>query len=456
MILKRFSRKKKIVVGVIVALVALFGAGAAYAISIFGSYHPVEFNKTDSELGISSAEDQRIIDSSKEITNVALFGVDSRNTDSFKGNSDSVMVISVDKLHNKIKLTSIMRDSLVKVEGHSDMKLTDVYGIGGPELAIKTINQNFGLNIRNYATINFANMAKIVDAVGGVEIDVSEDELVNANASIGEQIKELGLSKDTAGINEPGLQTLNGIQAVGYARIRRVDNQNGSYGDYGRTDRQREVMEQLFHKALNMDFWEYPEFIRKMIPLVETNLSYDTIFDMAKIMTRNVTFSQTRVPLVEYTIDADYYMNGSSHVYYNLDYAAEVFKAYIYDDVDPEEYVKENTPPTTGHRVQKSEKNTTSSGYDNSGRDDDNDNSTPSRNSQNNTSSRSTNNTSSRDTDTNDRPVSSGGGNQGTNDNTPSDPPEKEESAPSNPEPEIPPVSTPDNDTPSDSGQTAE
>ena len=353
-------------------MVALLGAGAAYAISIFGSFHPVEFAHTDSDLGISSGNEP-LDDSSKEITNIALFGVDSRDKDSFKGNSDSVMVISVDKLHNKIKLTSIMRDSIVEVDGYGDRKLTDVYGLGGPKLAIRTINENFGLNIRDYATVNFANMAEIVDAVGGVEIYVTEEERVNANASIGEQIKELGLSKDTPGINQAGLQTLNGIQAVGYARIRYVDNPNGSYGDYGRTDRQREVMEQMFNKALKMDFWEYPEFIRKMIPLVETSLTYDKIFDMAKIMTRNVTFSQTRVPLVEYTLDADYYMNGQSCVYYNLSYASQVLRAYIYDDVEPEQYVEENVPPTTGHRMQKSEKYSSSSSGRGSYKDDDDD-----------------------------------------------------------------------------------
>lgn len=370
--MKSLSRKKKIVIGVVVALVALLGAGAAYAISIFGSFHPVEFAHTDSDLGISSGNEP-LDDSSKEITNIALFGVDSRDKDSFKGNSDSVMVISVDKLHNKIKLTSIMRDSIVEVDGYGDRKLTDVYGLGGPKLAIRTINENFGLNIRDYATVNFANMAEIVDAVGGVEIYVTEEERVNANASIGEQIKELGLSKDTPGINQAGLQTLNGIQAVGYARIRYVDNPNGSYGDYGRTDRQREVMEQMFNKALKMDFWEYPEFIRKMIPLVETSLTYDKIFDMAKIMTRNVTFSQTRVPLVEYTLDADYYMNGQSCVYYNLSYASQVLRAYIYDDVEPEQYVEENVPPTTGHRMQKSEKYSSSSSGRGSYKDDDDD-----------------------------------------------------------------------------------
>lgn len=375
MILKSLSRKKKIVIGVVVALVARLGAGAAYAISIFGSFHPVEFVHTDSDLGISSGNEP-LDDSSKEITNIALFGVDSRDKDSFKGNSDSVMVISVDKLHNKIKLTSIMRDSIVEVDGYGDRKLTDVYGLGGPKLAIRTINENFGLNIRDYATVNFANMAEIVDAVGGVEIYVTEEERVNANASIGEQIKELGLSKDTPGINQAGLQTLNGIQAVGYARIRYVDNPNGSYGDYGRTDRQREVMEQMFNKALKMDFWEYPEFIRKMIPLVETSLTYDKIFDMAKIMTRNVTFSQTRVPLVEYTLDADYYMNGQSCVYYNLSYASQVLRAYIYDDVEPEQYVEENVPPTTGHRVQKSEKYSSSNSGRSSYNDDDDDDNT--------------------------------------------------------------------------------
>lgn len=122
-------------------------------------------------------------DGSSDIVNIALFGVDQRNNQE-QVRSDSVMILSVDKKHNKIKIISLMRDTYVEIEGYGKTKLTHAYYYGGPQLAVKTINQNFGTNITEFATVNFQQMAAIIDAVGGVEIDISEAERKNANGSI--------------------------------------------------------------------------------------------------------------------------------------------------------------------------------------------------------------------------------------------------------------------------------
>ena len=134
-------------------------------------------DKPNEELGISS----EAADKPTEIVNIALFGLGSRTKTSFKGVSDSIMVLSIDKLHNKIKVISFARDSLVNIDGYSPYKINSAYSKGGALLAIKTLNQNFGLNIRDYATVNFTGMADIIDAVGGVEIAMTNSERRDAN-----------------------------------------------------------------------------------------------------------------------------------------------------------------------------------------------------------------------------------------------------------------------------------
>ena len=222
-----------------------------------------------------------------------------------------------------------MRDTYVAIEGHSNTKLTHAYYYGGPQLAVKTINQNFGMNITEYATVNFQGMAEIIDAVGGVEIDISEAERQNANISIQEQAA-YGMEPDY--IEKAGLQTLNGTQAVAYARIRYVGN-----ADFERTDRQRKVMEQLFYKALDMNPLQYPEFARKLLPYVETSLDIGEILGLSTIMLRDVSMEQLRIPMNEHLIGSGSIRDssGGSCLNVDLEAATKTIQEFIYDDVDP-------------------------------------------------------------------------------------------------------------------------
>ena len=188
---------------ILATVLSVVSSCGIYVADFLKDYNHVDITDSDEDLGIS---EEIPVDNGQDITNIALFGVDGRNTGN-AGNSDAMMIISIDKLHSKIKVISIMRDTLVKVPDHGITKITEAYGMGGAVLAIKTLNQNFNLNIRDYATVNFEGMAKIVDAVGGVEIDVSEDEVINANGSINEQAFVLGI--EPTFIEHAGLQTLN-------------------------------------------------------------------------------------------------------------------------------------------------------------------------------------------------------------------------------------------------------
>ncbi len=297
---------------------------------------------TDAELGISENKEF-----SEDVVNIALFGIDSRNINSFSGNSDSIMILSIDTVHNSIKLTSVMRDSLVPIEGYYPAKINSAYARGGPQLAIKTLNQVFDLNIRDYATVNFTGMADIIDAMGGIEIDISEAERQDANY----HMRWLSITSGTPNvpIQSAGLQTLTGAQAVSFARIRYVSTADGVRDDYGRTDRQRYVMEQLFNKALSLGVSKYPGVIKSLLPYMETSLTYSDILNMASVLTGDIHFEQARISQ-GYTMQItqrDFPSSLGSVVYYNLDYAAAMLHAFIYDNIHPDTYVTTNLPDLT-------------------------------------------------------------------------------------------------------------
>ena len=156
--------------GVLCVLMILLGTGSMYiSTELIGDLTTTTITKDKDALGI---QESAILDNS--IKNIALFGLDSR-TSEFKGQSDVIMILTVDNRHHSIKMTSIMRDTRVPIEGQGfeqyidgwDTRINAAYAYGGPELAIRTLNQHFGLDIEDYVTINFVNMAAIVDAFGG-------------------------------------------------------------------------------------------------------------------------------------------------------------------------------------------------------------------------------------------------------------------------------------------------
>lgn len=341
---KKKSRRTR---GFAVFGTTLFSIVGAILIGISGLLWYFQYNRnssldalTDAQLGVNA-------NLSDDVVNIALFGIDSRNLNSFRGLSDSIMILSVDTVHNSIKITSIMRDSLVPIEGHAANKINSAYSYGGAELAIKTLNQNFGLNIRDYATVNFRGMAEIIDAMGGIEVDITEAERNNANHNITWLSISSGISKTL--IPKSGPQTLNGNQAVAFARIRKVSTSSGVPDDYGRSDRQRYVMEQLFNKALTMGKSKYPGLIRALLPHMETSLTYGEILNLSGVLTGDIQFEQARIP-TWYSMQIttrDYPSYLGSIVYYRLDYASDMLHAFIYDDILPEDYAKANPVDTT-------------------------------------------------------------------------------------------------------------
>ncbi|MDU2673174.1 MAG: LCP family protein [Clostridium sp.] len=305
----------------IIALLIAIGIGTFY--SIFNKMDNIALNKEN--LGVTSKEELEVYDNYKKIKNIALFGIDSADG---VGRSDSMMIATVDPVHDKLKITSLMRDSYVNIEGYGYDKLNHAYAFGGPELSIKTINQTFGLNIEDFVSVDFASLPKIIDILGGINLDITDEEItceININNYI-DGINE-SLGTNTPHIYSTGVQTVNGVQALAYSRIRYA-----SGGDYERTHRQRIVLDQLFEKALNVSPAQYPNFINQILPYVQTNLGAADIISLAtKVATMGGgTLQQDRFPRDEYcwgeNIDGIYYLGFDETV------TKQQIMDYIFDD----------------------------------------------------------------------------------------------------------------------------
>ncbi len=339
-----FSKVQKAIIATAVTIMIC----CVLVIAVMGTYafHLLQDIERDDAFVALDNSDLGIIEELEEdVTNIALFGVDTRKEGDFSGNSDSIMILSVNKKTNQIKIISIMRDSLVPIasdNGTVHAKINYAYQLGGSTLAVRTINRLFGLDIKDYATVNFYGMGDIIDAVGGITANITSSEIshyLGINAMIDEQCGYLGLDPNDYFITETGEQVLNGVQAVAYARIRYAENSEGSFNDFGRVERQHFVMQQLLEKALELDVTGYPRLVKSLLPYVKTSLSNGELLSLAMTLSGSPQLIQTRVPSDEYIIDEDFRATGASTVYYNYEYAAKIVHAFLYDGIAPEDYM---------------------------------------------------------------------------------------------------------------------
>ena len=207
--------------------------------------------------------------------NIAIYGVDSRDSELGEGNrSDCIIIASINNDTKEIKLISVYRDTYVDIDGYGLDKITHAYSYGGPELALKTLNENLDLNVTEFVTVNFDAVADAVNALGGVEINIQADEIDYLNSYLAETSRVTGL--ETEEITETGLQTLDGVQAVAYSRIRYTEG-----GDYRRTERMRTVIEAMFEKLQTKSLGEINDLADQILPEVYTNIEPNEIISLA-------------------------------------------------------------------------------------------------------------------------------------------------------------------------------
>ncbi|TDT50835.1 LCP family protein [Fonticella tunisiensis] len=285
------NKRNKVLIVLTIILAMIVGSAAYGYYTFFGRLQRKELPKTNEELGIQpeAAENK-----DSNIINIVFFGLDRRNQTSESSRSDSIIVVSIDKTNQKVKMTSLMRDMYVPIPGKGNNRINAAYAFGGPALAVKTINSNFGLDIRDYVTIDFFGLEKLIDKVGGVKINISEAEATYVNGYLAELNR---LNGNVVKGVKPGIQVLNGRQAVAYSRIRYVGR-----GDYERTERQREVLNQLFQKIKAQGTAKIPGLVSELIPYIETSLSNKEIIDLAMEAAKFNTSSieQFRLPVDGY------------------------------------------------------------------------------------------------------------------------------------------------------------
>ena len=312
---KRKKKKWKKVCLVLLAIFLLLAGGIYY---LFGGLQVKPLTSDLAALGIDPAIEE--LYKNKGVTNIALFGVDTRDYDTTTGRSDAIMILSVDRAHNQIKLTSILRDSYVEIEGHGMDKITHAYAYGGPELAIKTINTNFKLDIKNYATVNFSQMGRVIDTLGGVEIEISEAERVQINILANQE----GMWAEE--LPSSGLVHLNGTQATAFSRIRSIDT------DTARANRQRMVMEAVLKNVKATSIFSYPQILHDILPLMETSMDFMNIAILSPtLIFGSDSMTQYVLPSAE---DNAYGGNvGSMWVWqYDIPAAAERLREFIYEE----------------------------------------------------------------------------------------------------------------------------
>lgn len=184
--------------------------------------------------------------------NVLLIGCD--KSDGTSQRSDSMILVTVDKVHQKIKMTSFMRDLWVSIPGYYDARLNAAYSYGGAELLLRTIYENFGVPVNDYVMVDFEMFEKLIDGLGGVNVDITEDEA--------DYINETSHAKVHSGEN-----ILNGDYALIYCRIRYLDS------DFNRTQRQRKVMNSIFKKAVSQNPITTLSVMSDIFPLITTDIS---------------------------------------------------------------------------------------------------------------------------------------------------------------------------------------
>ena len=281
-----FSKKQKITIFSLLAILILIASVVGFFVFRFynhsyeGNTDPAKVNTVDEDIKFKEVPG---------ITNILLLSSDARPGEDVS-RSDSIMILTIDNINKKLKVTSLMRDMLVKIDGHGEEKLNHAFAYGGPTKTIETIQNNFGIKLNNY--VDFNAFVKVIDAINGIEVTVKDYELDELN----KYILDGGGSEEDL-LPSPGTYNLNGYQALSYARIRKVGN-----GEYERTERQRAVLQIALEKVKDMSTVKLVSLLNELFPYVKTNISLGNAMDYGFTALNvgkkcNFEIEQFRVPL---------------------------------------------------------------------------------------------------------------------------------------------------------------
>ncbi|MEE1313957.1 MAG: LCP family protein [Lachnospiraceae bacterium] len=317
--------KKKIILRVVFTVVLILTIGGSAA---WGYYDAVmAFFKESNDVDIDN--DDGVYD--EDIINILVVGSDRRSDESARGRSDSTMIATIDMKEKKVKVTSLMRDMYVDIPGHGMDKFNSSYAYGGVELLADTVTTNFDIKLDGYVIVDFSSFRKVIDKIGGVEIDVTEEEAEYLNTT-------KFIAKAEYRNLKAGKQTLNGYQALAYSRIRKVAHPEYGDGEFGRCLRQQAVLQSILDKVKDQNLSTILSIATSLMSDVSTDLDATTIKKLVKVVMK---FELNKIESLRVPYEGTYLMgrrNGMFVFIINLEANKAVLQKFIFDigddDVD--------------------------------------------------------------------------------------------------------------------------
>ncbi len=265
---KKYKKKKKgrtITNVFIIILSIIFALAGSMMIYTYNTLDSMNFESIDDPSTTNKSTEGLLNDSM--VLNVLLFGSDSRTDSAENGRSDSIMMISIDNRHKKVKMTSFLRDTWVSIPGYGKSKLNHAFAYGGPKLAVETIEKNFGVDVDRYMVVDFQSFIYIVDSLGGIDMNLTADEVNFINYAV--DVEDYGNAQPLRGA---GVHHLNGVQALAHSR-----NRDSAMSDFDRTTRQRDVVNTIINEMKGASIPQLTSVVSKIGPMITTNLKKNEI-----------------------------------------------------------------------------------------------------------------------------------------------------------------------------------
>ncbi|WP_051656782.1 LCP family protein [Butyrivibrio sp. AE3004] len=261
-------------------------------------------------------------------TNLALFGVDSREGDLAKNTrSDTIMIASINNANGDIKLVSVYRDTYLNLSNDTYTKCNAAYMAGGPEQAISMLNMNLDMDITDFVTIGFGGLTDVIDELGGVEINIEENEITHLNNYQSTMAEELG--KKYTPVTQTGMQTLDGLQATAYCRIRYTAGD-----DFRRAERQRTVLMAILEKAKTVNISELENVANKVFGETYTSLGLEDIIKLLGNVTNYNVVANDGFPVAEMRATGTIGKKGSCVIPVNLASNVKWLHEFLFEDTD--------------------------------------------------------------------------------------------------------------------------
>lgn len=286
---KRLKRKRCVFWSFVIVLLIISAVlGNRAAAFRWGLQNTLELMNKDVDTNLSSINEELLKGTSvkdDDMISILLIGADKRESWKEAGRSDSCMIATIDMKHNKLKLTSLMRDMYLEIPGYGKHKFNAAYSYGGVELMYKTIVTNFGITVDGYVLVDFEAFKSVIDTLGGVDVKLTADEY-NYLMKAYHRTSVLKLKQ--------GNNRMNGTQALAYCRIRQDIR-----GDFGRTERQRYVISQILAAMKKEPLSKWYETAEAVMPLMTSDMNSDTILDYMKcvVLMGTTEFEQLRLPV---------------------------------------------------------------------------------------------------------------------------------------------------------------